>query len=120
MFEREDALAFEPVEVLCEGAAEGAQVIAFYEQREERVEFVEGVERAQEVAGVPVGCDGEEVAERRGEKGGELLFGKQFYEGGRWLAMRWWIGGVHGWCVYRRARALSRRTHSGERTCTPS
>lgn len=76
MFRAEDALALQRVEVLGERAAEGAEVVALDEEGEERVDFVVGVEDAQEVAGMAVGCDSEDVAERRGEEVGELLFGE--------------------------------------------
>jgi hypothetical protein len=36
--------------------------VAFDEERDEGVEFVERIENAEEVAGVTVSCDGEEVS----------------------------------------------------------
>jgi hypothetical protein len=36
--------------------------VSFDEEGDEGVEFVEGVEDAEEVAGMTVGCDGEKVA----------------------------------------------------------
>jgi hypothetical protein len=36
--------------------------VAFDKEGDEGVEFVEGVEDAEEVAGMAVGCDSEEVA----------------------------------------------------------
>lgn len=58
------------------------EVVAFYEEHEESVELVEGVEDAEEVAWVSVCGDGEEVAEGGGEEGGELSFGEELEEGG--------------------------------------
>lgn len=52
--------------------------MAFHEKREQGVEFVEGVEGAEEVAGTAVGCEGEEVAKGRGDEGGKLLFREEF------------------------------------------
>lgn len=50
-----------------------------YEKREERVDLVEGVEDAEEVARLAMCREGEEVAEGRGKEGGELLFGEELW-----------------------------------------
>lgn len=59
----EDSFAFERVEVLCEGAAKGAEVVAFDEEGEERVDFVVGVEDSEEVSWMTVSRDGEDVSD---------------------------------------------------------
>ena len=67
-------LTFQTVEVLCEAAAESAEVVSLDEEGEEGVDFVEGVEDAEEVAGMSVCCDGEKVAQRGRYECCELLF----------------------------------------------
>lgn len=59
----EDSFAFERVEVLCEGAAEGAEVVAFDDEGEERVDLVVGVEDSEEVSWMAMGGDGEDVSD---------------------------------------------------------
>jgi hypothetical protein len=56
--------------------------VALDGEHKEGIELVEGVEYAEEVAGVSLGCDGEQVAERGREEGCELGFGEEFEEGG--------------------------------------
>ena len=56
--------------------------MALHQQHEQGVDFVEGVEHGEEVAGVSGGGDGEEVAEGGGQQGRELLFGEELEEGG--------------------------------------
>lgn len=63
ILDAQDALALQGVEVLGEGAAEGAEVVALDDQGEQGVDFVEGVEDAEEVARVAVGGDGEDIAD---------------------------------------------------------
>ena len=58
------------------------EIIFLDNKSEERVDFVEVVEYAEEVAWVAVGGDGEEIAEGRRQERGELLFGEEFEEGG--------------------------------------
>lgn len=70
-------LALEAVEVLGEAAAAGAQVVALDEEHEQGVQLIEGVEGAQQVARVPLGRDGQEVAQGRGQEGVELLLRQQ-------------------------------------------
>jgi len=43
--------------------------VSFYKEHEKGVEFVEGVESAEEVAWIAVCCDGKEVAKRRRDEG---------------------------------------------------
>lgn len=62
ILDMENALALEAVEVLCEGAAEGAEVVSFDDEGEEGVDFVKGVENAKEVTRVAVGCDGKDIS----------------------------------------------------------
>ena len=69
-----NSLAFQAVEVLCEAAAKSAEVVSLDEEGEEGVDFVEGVEDAEEVAGMSVCCDGEEIAQRGRDECCELLF----------------------------------------------
>ena len=56
------ALALQAVEVLDEAAAVGAQVVALDDEGEQRVQLIEGVEDAEEVARAAVGREDEEVA----------------------------------------------------------
>jgi hypothetical protein len=58
----QDTLAFERVEVLGEGAAEGAEVVPLDDQREQRVELIEGVEDPQEIPWMTVCRDGEDIS----------------------------------------------------------
>lgn len=54
-FDAQDALALEAVEVLGEAAAVGEEVVALDEEYEEGVDFIEGVEDPEEIAGLTVG-----------------------------------------------------------------
>ena len=81
-FDTQHPRSFHGVEVLGEAAAVGAQEVALHDQHEQRVDFIEGVEDGQEVAWVAWCGDGEEVAQRWGEQGGELLLGEELEEGG--------------------------------------
>ena len=54
-FDEQDTLALEVVEVLGEAAAVGEEVVALDEEHEECVNFIEGIEDPQEVAGLTVG-----------------------------------------------------------------
>lgn len=58
-FRAENALAFEPIEVLGEAAAICTQKVPLHQKHEERVNFIERVEDAEKVAGMTVGGDGE-------------------------------------------------------------
>lgn len=77
----QDALALQAIEVFGEAAAVGAEVVPLHEEVEERVDFVVVVEDAEEVAGVALGGEDEEVADGGGEERGELLFGEEFCGG---------------------------------------
>jgi len=66
-------LALEAVEVFGEAAAVGLEEVPLDEKHEEGVELIERVEGAEEIAWVAVSCDGEEVAEGRGNERGQLL-----------------------------------------------
>ena len=57
------ARAFHAIEVLGEGPAIGAQKMALDKQHHQRVDFIEGVEHGQQVSGVAMRRDGEQVAE---------------------------------------------------------
>lgn len=59
----ENSFAFERVEVLCEGTAEGAQIVAFNDEGEQRVDLVVGVEDSEEVSWMAMGSDGENVSD---------------------------------------------------------
>lgn len=78
----ERLLPLEAVEVLGEGPAARAQVVALHEDHGQGVKLVEGVQRAQEVARVPLRQDGQEVAERGRQQGVELLLGEDLEERG--------------------------------------
>lgn len=51
--------------------------MTFYEQCEQSIELIEGIQDAQKVARLSVCGKGEKVAEGRGNEGGELLLGKE-------------------------------------------
>lgn len=67
----------------------------FKNSEHESVEFVIGVEQAEEVARVSVGSKREEIAEGGREKGGELGLGKKF-EQRRLVVVNDGGGGLHG------------------------
>ena len=102
--------------MLDEAAAVGAQVVALDEQGEQRVQLVEGVEDAQQVARAPVRGEDEEVAQGGRDEGGELLLGEDFCDA---------LGGggkAGGWGrreADRRERAWSCRGRFGERRQAP-
>lgn len=56
--------------------------MALHEEHKQRVRLIEGIQDREEIAWVAVRGDGEEVAERWREEGGELLLGEDFEEGG--------------------------------------
>ena len=58
-FRAENALAFEPIEVLGEAAAICTKEVPLHQEHEERINFIERVEDAEKVAGMAVGGDGE-------------------------------------------------------------
>ena len=47
--------------------------MAFDEEGDKGVEFVEGVEDAEEVAGMSMGCDGKQISKGRRYEGAQLL-----------------------------------------------
>ena len=71
--------ALEVVEMFGEGAAVVFEVMTLDEEHEEGVDFIEGIEETEEVAGMAVGCESEEVAEGGWNEGGELVFGEDFW-----------------------------------------
>lgn len=62
-FDTEDSFTFEAVKLLSEAAAVGEEVVALDGEHEECVELIEGVEDTQEVAGIALSGEDEEVAD---------------------------------------------------------
>lgn len=77
----EGLFALQAVKVFGKGAAAGAQIVALDDEHDESVELIEGVERSQEVARVPLRQDGEQVAQCGRQQRVQLLLGQDLEEG---------------------------------------
>jgi hypothetical protein len=75
----EDSFALQSVKVLGEAAAIRVEVVAFDDEGEQGIELVVGVEGSEEVAGISLGEDREEVTDRGREERRELLFREEFW-----------------------------------------
>ena len=70
----DDSFALKAIEILGEAPAVGFKIMTLNSEHKDSVDFVEGVQKTEKVSWVTVCSNGEEVAERGGDKGGQLLF----------------------------------------------
>ena len=71
-------LAFKAVEVLGKAPTICFKIVPLDGEYKHGIEFIKGVQKMEQVSWVTLCSNGKEVAERRRNEGGELLFGEQF------------------------------------------
>ena len=57
-----DAFSLQTVEILSEATAICEEVVPLHSEHQQRVDFIEGIENAEEVSRMAMGCNGKEVA----------------------------------------------------------